>query len=278
MSASPHLPIVFLACVNSYRRGRRLRYLVHERKAIVRAITAPDLPCYQPIQKGNQPHQLFWEMLPQAQHRLTHLHLVGHADNDQLRLESDDFETAISPADLGAVIDQLPQLVCIYLSGCATPGLLDLLLRKDVPAIMVTQTETRNREASAIAEAFYRQLAGGASVWSAFAAVQAAHPGMQRIEVSYQVEADAMTWLGHDDDVPDLIWGMYYLQDNRAHLLEAPRPRQVIPYGPTLGQQRNSLHRLIRKAATALGLGLLAVGIAMYLHDASSWQQWLTAW
>lgn len=270
--------MLFLACANSYQRGRRLRYLVHERKAIARLMTTLPAPFYQPVQKGNQPHGAFLDLLPQAQHRITHLHLVGHADNDHLRLESDDFETPVPPQALSQLIDLLPNLRCVYLSGCATAGLLDLLLRKDVPAILVTQTYERDHEASAIAQAFYEQLAQGASIWSAFGAVQVAHPGMQHVEVQYDIATDQITWLGQEDHGEDLSWGMYFLADNRVHLHDAPRPRQTIPYHDTPARRRWSPRRLLRYAATALGLGLLAVSIALYLQDAPEWRHLQAFW
>jgi len=277
MASSSHLPVLFLACVNSYQRGRRLRYLVHERKAIARLLSSPPLPFYQPIEKGNRPHHLFLQWMPRAQNRITHLHLVGHADDEQLRIESEDFEVPVSRQALSQLIDLLPNLTCVYLSGCATSDLLDLLLRKDVPAIIATRTHRRDHAAAAIAETFYAELAQGTSVQAAYEVVQAQHPGMRRFPVQYQIETDEMHWLDQEDTSSDLAWGMYFLPENLPRLSKPPRPRQVIPYGDH-GRQRWPPRRVMRYALTAVTMGLLAVGIALYLRDAHAWTPWLAFW
>jgi len=277
MASSPHLPVLFLACVNSYQRGRRLRYLVHERKAIARLLSSPHIPFYQPVEKGNRPHHLFLQWLPKEHDRITHLHLVGHADDEQLRVESENFEVPVSRQALSQLIDLLPNLTCVYLSGCATTDLLDLLLRKDIPAIIATRTHSRDHVATAVAETFYAEIAKGASVQAAYEVVQVHHPGMRRFAVQYTVETDEMHWMAKDDTDGDLAWGMYFLPENLPKLSQPPRPRQVIPYGDP-GRLRWAPRRVMRYALTAVTVGLLAVGIALYLRDAHTWQQLLAFW
>jgi hypothetical protein len=277
MASFPQLPVLFLACVNSYQRGRRLRYLVQERKSITRLIGTPSIPYYQAIEKGNRPHNLFLQWLPQEQDRITHLHLVGHTDDKELRVESDKFEVPVSQHALGQLIDLLPNLTCVYLSGCATPALLDLFLRKDVPAVIVTRTHSRNHVATSIAETFYAELAQGASVWKAFETVQVEHAGVRAFPVKYHIDSDEMKWLDKEESGSDLSWGMYYLPENLPRLSQAPPSRQIIPYGDTR-QRRWSPRRVMRYALTAVSLGLLAVTIALYLRDAHSWHQFLAFW
>lgn len=271
MLASTPLPVVFLACANSYRKGRRLRYLVHERKAITQLLSQAPLPFYQPVQKGNLSTDYYLNLLKQYHYhqRIAYLHLVGHAQGDKLMIESDDCEAELTPQQLSELIDQLPHLQCVFLSGCATPGLLDLLLRKDIPAVMATQTYTRNREASAVAYTFYHHLARGESLRDAFRLVKYHHAGMRAFPVNYNVETDEMEWLAKEPDEAELSWGLYYLREHAPKLESAPRQRPLLSYAGERSRwgKRRPLRRL-SFASTALILGLLAVSLVLSLQGA----------
>jgi len=281
MLASTHLPVVFLACVNSYRNGKRLRYLVKERKALASILESRTPGFFQPVQKGNISNEFYLNLLDQFHYhqRITHLHLVGHANGNMLRLESDTKEVEMTPKELAELIDKLPYLKCIYLDGCATPELLEVLLRKDIPAIIATQTFERDREAATIAQAFYQGLSVGCSLREAFDRVKKSHPGMQAYRVEYEIETDEMNWFAKEDMEDELPWGMYFLKDHADRLLEEPADRPMIPYEEDSPRTRaGNRMRRAKLMAAAVVFGLLAASLAFTLNSHPDWYGLLAAW
>ncbi|MEM7659575.1 MAG: CHAT domain-containing protein [Bacteroidota bacterium] len=273
MLANSRTPIVFLACINSYRRGKRLRYLVHERKAIANILNSgSESSVYQPVEKGNRANDFFLEMLRNRQfrNRVTMLHFVGHAENNFLRMESEEFETPVSIEQISELVAQLPNLQAVFLSGCATPRLLEVLLQRDIPAVFVTQTREKDPHAAAIAKTFYETLVQGASLQEAFAETSRMHPDMQPIEVGYDVDSDSLTWEGKEllFNGLRLPWGMYYLADNAERLKEGGRIKPLVV--PLNKHRRSSWRKKFRRGvgwvAMAVLLGLLGVGLTLYIQ------------
>lgn len=274
MLANSQLPVVFLACVNSYQNSKRLRYLVHERKAIAKILSAdPQNQVYHPVQKGNVANERVVDLLNHYQYhdRIRFVHFVGHAEEGGFRLESDELETTLSMEELSELIAMLPNLRAVFLSGCATPALLEMLLRRDLPAVIVTHTHERDPRAMAIARTFYHYLGEGRTLTETFQAVSAHHPEMQRVPVSYDIEHDDFCWEEKEalHYQAGLGWGMYYLKDNAYRLTERLRPRRILAFPESMGLQTRQdtilrRRRAVGFAATALLLGLLAVGITLW--------------
>lgn len=269
MLATSRIPIVFLACINSYRKGKRLRYLVHERKAIAKLLTSDrKSSVYHPVEKGNRANDFFLDMLQNRQFRdrVAVLHFVGHAENQYLRMESEEFESPISFEQLSELIGRLPNLQAVFLSGCATPRLLEMFLKRDVPAVLVTQTREKDPHATAIAKTFYSQLAQGRSLKDAFGTTSIAHPDMQAIEVRYEIESDELKWEGKEllFNGLRLPWGMYYLKDN-LRILEKDVYKKPFLFPLKENLQQNSWLQKLRKgltwAAVALLLATLGIGL-----------------
>ena len=269
MLATSRIPIVFLACINSYRKGKRLRYLVNERKTIAKLLTSDrKSSVYQPVEKGNRANDFFLDILRNRQFRdrVSVLHFVGHAENQYLRMESEEFESPVSFEQLSELIAKLPNLQAVFLSGCATPRLLEMFLKRDVPAVIVTQTREKDPHASAIAKTFYAQLAQGVSLKDAFGTTSIAHPDMQAIEVKYDIESDELKWEGKEllFNGLRLPWGMYYLEDNLKRLEQDVHKKPLVfPLQENL--RKSSWLQKLRKgltwAAVALLLATLGVGL-----------------
>ncbi|WNJ21085.1 CHAT domain-containing protein [Pontibacter sp. G13] len=275
MLASSRVPVVFLACVNSYRHGKRLRYLVHERKSIAKILQFdPNAPLYEPIQKGNLANQVFFKLLNKRTHasRVTGLHFTGHWDAHQFKLESDELETPITLKALSDLIGQLPNLKWVFLSGCANPALVELLLARDVPAVIVTQSNEKDPACRAIAQTFYQHLAQGRSIMDAFDKVASIHPEMLPISAQYDVEDNTFDWIGKTGMFSDMKmpWGLYYLPANQDRLLKPVETRRIIPF-PVRNPKSNGWRTSVwanglQWAAGVLALGLLAAGITMFLY------------
>lgn len=277
LSQSSHSPVIFLACVNSYKKGKRLRYLVKERIGIAKLLSSSGKkqPLYQPLQQGTLSSDIFYELLEdrEFQERLVVMHLVGHRDNNHLRIEAENFEVSMPIEEFSKVVAQLPNLQAVFLSGCATPRLLDTLLRRDIPAVIVTETYDKDERASAVAKTFYRQLAKGESIFSSFSLVMKSFPLMKPHRVTYNIETDELEWF-RKPEAPDLEripWGMYYLKENEVYLRRKLVDRPALfardRYKKTARWKKTI--RYLTYSATALLLGLLAVGITLYLDRPS---------
>lgn len=270
MLSTSRKPVAFLACANSYRKGKRLRHLVHERKAIAKTLGESRPALYLPVQKGNLPHHVHFNLLRKHDFfdRVEVLHFSGYADNNYLRLESDEFETPIGLNELSDLVASLPNLKVVFLNGCATAGLLDMLLRRDVPLVVATQTRDKDPRITGIAQHFYHHLAQGSPLLDVMDAVTASHPDIRPVEVRYEIEPDQFYHL--DRSLPaegqTVPWGMYFLDDNLPILRHkvAQRQHPVIPL-PLHGRSRRQrlLARGLRYSLSVLLLGLLAVGITL---------------
>lgn len=280
MLASSRIPIVFLACANSYRKGKRLRYLVNERKAISRILSSDKHSVYQPVEKGNVANEFFLSLLRKRQYRdrVSVLHFVGHADMSYFRLESDEFETPLSIDQLSELVAQLPNLKAVFLSGCATPRILEMLLERDVPAVIVTQSRAKDARTTAIAKTFYNLLSEGKTLKEVFEELTAQHADMRPVEVTYDVESDDLHWEGKEllFNGLRLPWGMYYLSDNAEKLTEGANRRPIL-FQPSRTKKFKRFRRLIGVAAAVLALVGLAVGLTLLMQQPDDIVSWVAA-
>ena len=266
MIASAYKPVIFLACVNSYRNGKRLRHFVSERKAIARMFSSfTRKSAFQAVEKGNISNQYFFNLLQQNDYhkRLTVMHFVGPEKGNHLRIESDDFEVGIHIKELSKLIGMLPNLQAVFLSGCATPDLVEMLIRRDIPVVLVTQTVEKNPEASAIALDFYRKLAQGKSIRETVQLLQKEHPRFRTHPLHYDIESDQLDW--EKRPVGGIQWGAYFLNERSSGIERSDfRPYVSIPVKKPQRFQQGL--KMLKFGAAALLLGLLAAGITMYFQ------------
>ncbi|MCI4670837.1 MAG: hypothetical protein MRZ79_22065 [Bacteroidia bacterium] len=258
-------PIVFLACVNSYTQGKRLRYLVQERKSLAQIIKRKSpFQYFTPVQKGNRSHQFFLDKLTSlGLHRKVQvLHLIGPTNPNGIFVESEDFETKLSMEEMGLIIKQLPHLKLVYLDGCATPELLDFFLKKDVPAVIGSNVYEQDNRSHLLAKTFYDKLSEGKSVLEAFWQTSQRYDNFSMIPVTYNIEKDRVECNSNKDN--ELPWGMYYFEENLPKIQELPRKRTLFPVSFSTKHKFRQYSR-IGQALLATALGLLAVGVSIYL-------------
>ena len=284
MPVRSNLPVVFLACVNSYEDGKRLRHLTHERKLISKILTSYQKPnLFHPVQKGNLSNAYFFNHLDEHeyQERVSILHLVGHADSDHLRIESENFEVPIHVDELSRMLALMPNLKAVFLSGCATPKILEALLRRDIPAIFVTETHEKTVRSMGIARTFYQAIAKGFSLKKSFAAAQKKYPELKAHKVSYNVDKDSFNWRGKKTAAfrEEMSWGMYYLEENEGIIGRNFHSNPLVPFTRGIGSE--SARRLKRRmryltyTAAAIALALLMVGAQKYFQSVESVQPFL---
>ena len=281
MVLSSRTSIVFLACVNSIRKGKRLRYLVNERKAIVRILSSAQKSAnLEAIEKMSSPNEYLFDLLQKDEYkdRIKVIHLVGHAEDDHLLFESGRVEASIHRDELSKLLALLPNLQAVFLSGCATAGLVKSLIRRDIPAVFVTESTDKSTHATSLVKLFYKSLAKGKSFWQCLKVVQDYHPNFRPRPLTYDLENDKFKCkdLRGPGKIP---WGLYYLTDNfpiisrRMVDTSALSPITTPPIG--LKARLKSTGRMVSFAASAITLGLLAMGATLLLFNGDALNMWL---
>lgn len=217
-------PVILLASANSYRDGRKARALAQEKKMITDILASENAQTiYQVIQEEPDEGKFIFDLFRQHTYdkNVSILHISGFSSGEYLHFEGGFGEEAIEPKNFVRYLSKLPGLEMVFLNGCATPALLELLLLKDIPAVMVTQADSNRRAAQDIAHAFYTGIARGLSIRKAAARVREsyAHKFAEK-QVVYDLENDQLMWEGRDSDVgrQKLTWGIYVLDENQSRL------------------------------------------------------------
>ncbi|MEL6254307.1 MAG: hypothetical protein AAFR87_20030 [Bacteroidota bacterium] len=222
MAYTAQTPIVYLACVNSFRSGKRIRYLVKQRKIIQNILSfSRQKPLFEPVIKDPSANSYFFDYLNKNYDldRIRVLHFMGEAESEHLRVESGKAETSLHVNELSKFIALLPNLELVFLHGCATPKLLDMLVRRDVPAIMVCETQSKDKRSMDIASTFYEEISRGASVQKALLSVQEVFPQFGSFKLDYEVESDDIAW-PVELEAGKIPWGLYYLSEHESRLYE----------------------------------------------------------
>ncbi|MEZ4827433.1 MAG: protein kinase [Bacteroidia bacterium] len=104
------------------------------------------------------------------QDRIWIFHYGGHADEDELWLETDaGTNQSFFSMGLARFLGAQEGLKLVFLNGCATKDHADLLLKEKIPAVIATSRKILDEQALRFSETFYKGLAGGASIKEAFA-------------------------------------------------------------------------------------------------------------
>jgi len=213
MAMATQPPSILLACSQSYQDGTRVSPLLAERRAIARLLEgAENQGACQLIQEDVAPHSSFMHLLEKHSFRqpISVLHVCGtYSEAENWELEA-----------LSAAIGTLPDLKLVFLNGCGSRELVEMLLLKDIPAVIATQSDTPNAELSLMAHTFYKSLGNGSSLLAAFEAVMASFPGkLAQFEAYYDLETDRLKWKGMARLLEDTFGdGLYVLEENVGKL------------------------------------------------------------
>lgn len=219
------LPVVFLASVNSTDEDNRpLKYLVREEKFIAKTLTDKGDKAYcQVIRKSDLASGEFLSMIrnPEQRNKVAILHLSGHVNGSTLTFDCGPNQGEIEISKLSTLIARLPNLKVVYLSGCATNELVEMLLLRDIPAVIATETKDDGVFSASIARSFYQSMAAGLSIRDTYEQLRLMFGGlMPKREVGYNLEANRLEWDGKlaDEAQESFPWGMYILADNDSKL------------------------------------------------------------
>ena len=203
-------PIIFLAFAND--RDDAVRYLrnLPEEKRRLREVLEPAARaglCEFVVRSNCTADEIFKVFQdPQYRSRIAIFHFGGHANGYQLLLESAGGQSAAADAGgLARFLGQQKGLQLVFLNGCSTQQQTQGLLDANVPAVISTSRAIDDRVATGFSHHFYRGLAGGATIQTAFneadAAVQTVEGGDTRglyavdpEDSNGPLEADGLPW------------------------------------------------------------------------------------
>lgn len=174
-----HKPVIFLAFANDrddtvgYLRNlpdeaRRLREMLEraEQAGLCEVVVRPN-------STAGDIFKVFQD--PKYRNRIAIFHYGGHANGYQLLLESSTGESAAADAGgLAAFLAQQRGLQLVFLNGCSTQQQTDGLLDANVSAVISTSRAIDDAVATDFSCHFYRGLAGGATIRTAYNEAEAA--------------------------------------------------------------------------------------------------------
>lgn len=262
----PEIPVIFLACANSYKEGQRLAYLVRERRRIAEILAGEVAKGHcEVFQEGNTSSDFFFDELRKREYkgRISIIHFAGHADGEVLRFESEaGNEEEVHVDTLANFLKTLKGLKLIFLNGCGTQGIVNKLLESGVPAVIATQSAIEDHKAAKVAEEFYQGIAGGYSIKEAFEQAQAI--AGDRLTVSQVKSLRGLEWeQDAGTTAPSFPWGLYFLEGNAKQLdwrLESSSPSPS-----TSGNFLTGKWKWPILALAILGLGVLTIALIRYL-------------
>ena len=125
------------------------------------------------------------EVFRDYRNRIAVFHYGGHANGYELLLESATGYAAVAGAGgLATFLSQQTGLQLVFLNGCSTQAQVQGLLNVGIPVVIATSQAIDDQTATEFADQFYRGLATGAKLQSAFkeaeGAVDAADRGKPR--------------------------------------------------------------------------------------------------
>lgn len=219
----PLIPVIFLACANSYQDGRRLSYLVQERRSIARILAQDEENGYcEVVQEGNTSQAFFFESLRKRKYkdRISIVHFAGHADGAQLRFESESGDEEVMDIEtLAGFLQTLSGLHLVFLNGCGTEPIVRQLLDAGIPAVIATETAILDDQAYRVAEAFYNGIAGGFSIRESFEQARAIAGAHYRFrEVPLNSYTRSLDWDALETESEEFPWGLYVSEDQEYHL------------------------------------------------------------
>ncbi len=177
---TPTRPIaVFFAFANDRAdRARYLRNLPDEQRHVREAMEAAvEAGLCEVVERANATVDEVLDVFqdPEYRDRVAVFHFGGHAGDAELLLESAGGEATVAHAGgLARFLGQQRGLELVFLNGCSSRGQVQGLLDAGVPAVIATSQAIDDAVATELSSRFYKALASGATVRTAYTEAQAA--------------------------------------------------------------------------------------------------------
>lgn len=157
----------------------------------------------------------YFKFLASWQNQLAIFHYGGHANSEELGLH--DKATFFDPLAKELVQRNPNSLQLVFLNGCSTKNHVQTLFDLGVKAVIATTVAINDTLASEFAINFYKNLANGDAIETAFKSTHNFIKAKRNSkESNYRMEEEAIFWRGskknrdkkHGNDAP-LPWGLY---------------------------------------------------------------------
>lgn len=226
-------PTIYFAQIQHYRHGSRLDYLVQEWQGITDLLKQKRRPAesVKPLFSDCLSKSFFTDK--KQREKVSILHLQAHQTQDQqISFSTDVMDEVINLHKLSRLVNYLPNLKLVFLSGYASMELLDQLFRLDIPAIITVEANHVEAPASPLTKRFYRSLAKGLSIRESFDQLTFNYGSSPKCYlVEYDLESDELSWEGKKQlkKYSPLPWGLYVLEDHLDTLNWAVPRKSLIP-------------------------------------------------
>lgn len=219
----PKIPVVFMAFANERSQRGFLRKLTIELKSIMNALETA-------VQKGRC--QL--KILPAAtqdeiakvfqdewyEGRIWIFHYGGHADEDELWLETaDGGNQSFFSLGLARFLGAQKGMKLVFLNGCATEEHAKHLLESNISAVIATSRKIDDNKANRFSTIFYQGLASGASIDEAFREAEGILLGEHGPE-AFKSESGTRSLFWDDkpeEETLDLPWRLFLKSESSWH-------------------------------------------------------------
>jgi WD40 repeat protein len=202
----PALPVIFFAFANDRAdKTRTLRNLAQEKREVRQVMTsAEQAGLCEVVERSDAMVSEVLDVFQDARYRdrLAIFHFAGHAGSGVLLFESPEGAARLAHAgSFARFLGTQRGLELVFLNGCSTHGQVQDLLAAGVPAVIATSESIPDAVATEISSRFYKALASGAPLRTAFteavAAVQTRTgelPQLWDLYVAPGAEEDVQRW------------------------------------------------------------------------------------
>lgn len=179
MSPATRPVVVFFAFANNrVDPDRFLRNLPEEQRRVRDAMDAAvEAGLCEVVERANTTMDELLDVFqdPRYRDRIAVFHFGGHAGDAELLLDSITGEaTAAHAGGLAYFLAQQQGLELVFLNGCSSRGQVKDLLKAGVPAVIATSEEIDDEAAMEFSARFYKALASGVSIRTAYAEAEGA--------------------------------------------------------------------------------------------------------
>jgi hypothetical protein len=272
MDAYAHVPIIILGCPQNLTQTAQIKYVEQELQMIEKLLMRfAVLESFHLVKSWPLNDTSLVEVLDNYRFNpsVKLIHLAGIVHEPYLSPIQDE-------ADLAGYIGHFPYLQTLYISGFAHPDLLEALLNRDIPAIIMTETMQSKQFAREMAHVFYSEIGKGLSLEEALIQVRDNYPQRFVLQpVNYDIEKNVFNWKGKPSHIRQnkVAWGAYALE-NRADLewkLPIPTVRSTSDLALGGGQVKQ---RIIRRIGLAILSLLMLVALVFSLLQVMNGQNW----
>ena len=196
MSGPDTRPVLFFAFANERDdRVRYLRNLPSEASGLRATLDGPRSgERWEVVERTNATLEQVLDVFQDRRYRgrIVVFHFGGHAESDELMLESPEGSGVTARASTFVTfLRQQRSLRLVFLNGCSTHGHATNLLAAGVPAVIATSRAIDDAVATRFAIRFYQGLAGGAGLRVAFEEASASQQaGNGRLRAIYRKDVD----------------------------------------------------------------------------------------